>query len=118
MNFRKKVDMDNGLKYKALLNKQIDVMTVFTTDGQLSDPRIKVLEDDKKFYPSYMAGMVVRKDILKEHPELSKVLGSLDGIIDEKTMAKLNDQVERGKKTPREVAMEFLQSKGIIKVKK
>ena len=118
LNFRKKVDMDNGLKYKALLNKQIDVMTVFTTDGQLSDPRIKVLEDDKKFYPSYMAGMVVRKDILKEHPELSKVLGSLDGIIDEKTMAKLNDQVERGKKTPREVAMEFLQSKGIIKVKK
>ena len=65
-----------------------------------------------------MAGMVVRKDILKEHPELSKVLGSLDRIIDEKTMAKLNDQVERGKKTPREVAMEFLQSKGIIKVKK
>lgn len=60
----------------------------------------------------------MRKDILKEHPELSKVLGSLDGIIDEKTMAKLNDQVERGKKTPREVAMEFLQSKGIIKVKK
>ena len=118
LNFRKKVDMDNGLKYKALLNKQIDVMTVFTTDGQLSDPRIKVLEGDKKFYPSYMAGMVVRKDILKEHPELSKVLGSLDGIIDEKTMAKLNDQVERGKKTPREVAMEFLQSKGIIKVKK
>ena len=46
------------------------------------------------------------------------MLGSLDGIIDEKTMAKLNDQVERGKKTPREVAMEFLQSKGIIKVKK
>lgn len=88
LKFNKNVDMDNGLKYKALFDKKIGAITVFTTDGKLSDPNIVVLEDDLNFYPSYMAGTVVRKDILKDNPKLSKVLDMLDSIIDEKTMSK------------------------------
>ncbi len=114
--FKKVVDMDNGLKYQALLDKQIDVMTVFTTDGQLSDPRIVVLEDDLGFYPSYMAGMVVRMDALSKYPKLEDVLNMVDDLIDENTMAKLNYEVEIGKKTPEEVAKDFLKEI-IIEVK-
>ncbi|MDO4793605.1 MAG: glycine betaine ABC transporter substrate-binding protein [Filifactor alocis] len=112
--FKKNIDMDNGLKYQALLDKKIDVMTVFTTDGQLSDPRITVLEDDKNFYPSYMAGMVVRIDTLSKHPELNEVLLELDDLIDEETMSSLNFEVEIEGKRPEEVAKRFLIHEGLL----
>lgn len=114
LQFAKVVDMDNGLKYQALLNGKIDVMTIFTTDGQLSDPGIVVLEDDKGFYPSYMAGMVVRMDTLKRYPTLENILEQLNGSIDEKTMAKLNLLVETGEKTPEEAAKDCLIEKGLL----
>ena len=114
LQFKKAVDMDNGLKYQALYDKKIDVMTVFTTDGQISDPRIVILEDDLEFYPKYMAGMVVREEVLNKHPELKNVLEKLNGLIDEKTMADLNNKVEIGKENPRDVAKKFLKEKGLM----
>ena len=114
LKFKKAVDMDNGLKYQALYDKKIDLMTVFTTDGQISDPRITVLEDDKGFYPKYMAGMVVREEILNKHPELNTVLDKLNDLIDEKTMANLNNRVEIDKENPRDVARKFLVEKGLL----
>ena len=114
LRFKKAVDMDNGLKYKALYDKKIDVMTVFTTDGQISDPRIVILEDDLGFYPKYMAGMVVREEILNKHPELNIVLEKLNGLIDESTMADLNNKVEIGKQNPSDVAKAFLRKKGLL----
>lgn len=114
LQFKKNVDMDNGLKYQALLDKQIDVMTVFTTDGQLSDPRIVVLEDDLNFYPSYRAGNVVRLDTLKKYPKLEEVFRTLEELIDEETMAKLNHSVEIENRKPEDVAKEFLQKRGLV----
>ncbi|MBR7928293.1 ABC transporter permease subunit [Aerococcaceae bacterium zg-ZUI334] len=113
-HFKKAVDMDNGLKYQALFDKKIDAMTVFTTDGQLSDSRIVVLEDDLNFYPKYLAGMVVSESILNKHPELDKEFDKLSGILDEKTMAELNYRVEIGKENPKDVAKQFLQEKGLL----
>lgn len=112
--FKKTVDMDNGLKYQALYDKKIDVMTVFTTDGQISDPKIVILEDDLEFYPKYMAGMVVREEVLNKHPKLKNVLEKLNGLIDEKTMATLNNKVEIEQKNPSDVAKEFLRKKGLL----
>ena len=31
---KRKIDMDIGLKYQAMKDKKIDVMVIFTTDGQ------------------------------------------------------------------------------------
>lgn len=112
--FKKAVDMDNGLKYQALYDKKIDVMTVFTTDGQISDPSIVVLEDDLGFYPKYMAGMVVREEVLNKHSELNAVLEKLNGLIDESTMADLNNKVEIDKENPSDVARNFLKDKGLL----
>ena len=112
--FKKVVDMDNGLKYQALYDKKIDVITVFTTDGQISDSRITVLEDDLGFYPKYMAGMVVREEILNKYPELNIVLDKLNDLIDEKTMADLNGRVEIGKESPKDAAKRFLKEQGLL----
>lgn len=55
LNFKETMDLDIGLKYQAINQGQIDVMVIFTTDGQLSASDVVVLEDDKQFYPSYLS---------------------------------------------------------------
>ena len=117
MNFKKQIDMDIGLKYQAMKDKKIDVMVIFTTDGQLAISDVVVLEDDKNMYPSYRAGTVVRSEILSEYPELKPVLEKLNNILDDKTMADLNYQVESKGKKPEDVAREYLQEKDLLEVK-
>ena len=117
IDFKKKIDMDIGLKYQAMKDKKIDVMVIFTTDGQLAISDVVVLEDDKKMYPSYRAGTVVRSEILSEYPELKPVLEKLNNILDDKTMADLNYQVESEGKKPEDVAREYLQEKGLLEAR-
>ena len=117
VDFKKKIDMDIGLKYQAMKDKKIDVMVIFTTDGQLAISDVVVLEDDKKMYPSYRAGTVVRSEILSKYSELKPVLEKLNNILDDKTMADLNYQVESEGKKPEDVAREYLQEKGLLEAR-
>ena len=115
LKFKKTMDMDIGLKYQAINQGKIDVMVIFTTDGQLAVSDVKVLKDDKGFYPSYMCGNVIRSEVVKKHPELIKVLDKLSGKISDSDMAKMNYEVESEGKEPRDVAKAFLKKNGLIK---
>lgn len=115
LQFRSTQDMDIGLKYKALKEKKIDLMPIFTTDGQLSRADVVVLKDDKHLYPSYMCGNVVREQTLKEHPELKSILEKFTNSISDQDMQKMNDEVETQKKEPSAVARAYLKSKGLLK---
>lgn len=114
LKFKKTVDMDIGLKYNAIKSKEIDVMNVFTTDGQLTSSNVVLLEDDKDFYETYYCGTVIRKEVLEAHPELEDVLMKMENILTESEMAKLNYKVETDGVDEKEVATEFLQSKGLL----
>ncbi len=115
LNFKKTMDLDIGLKYQAINQGKIDVMVIFTTDGQLSDSDLVVLEDDKQFYPSYLCGNVVRNEILEEHPELSEILEKFNEIITDSDMAQMNFEVESQGKEPSDVAQTYLRNKNILK---
>lgn len=114
LHFRETMDMDIGLKYQALAQGEIDVMVIFTTDGQLAAADAVVLEDDKQFYPSYLCGNVVRRAVLEEHPELETVLEKLAGTISDSDMAQMNYAVETEGREPRDVAADFLRSCGLL----
>lgn len=114
-HFKKTMDMDISLKYQAINQGQIDVMVIFTTDGQLSVSDVTVLTDDKGFYPSYLCGNVVRNEVLEKHPELENVLNTLSGTISDTAMAQMNYKVETLGKEPREVAQEFLEKASLIR---
>ena len=115
LKFKDTVDLDIGLKYDAIGQKKIDVMNIFTTDGQLSVSKVVVLQDDKGLYPSYLCGFVVRKDALEAHPELQRVFDLVTELITDTEMANMNYQVEAEGKSPEDVAMAFLQEKGLWK---
>lgn len=112
--FKNTIDLDIGLKYSAINEGKVDVMNIFTTDGQLSVSDVVVLEDNKQFFSSAMAVMVIRAEVLEEYSELNKVLNDIEGILDDSTMAYLNYQVETEGKSPEDVAREYILDKGII----
>ena len=113
--FGKTMDLDIGLKYQAINQKKIDVMVIFTTDGQLSASDVVVLEDDKNFYPSYVCGNVIRAEVLEKYPELEAVFEKLNGLITDSDMAEMNYSVETENKEPRDVAEAFLRSHDLLR---
>lgn len=114
-HFKKTVDLDIGLKYDALLKGEIDVTIAFTTDGQLSDPNIILLEDDRNFFKEYYAGSVIRQETLQKYPELKNILMLLDQKINENEMAKMNYEVEKEGKNEADVAKAFLIRMNLLK---
>lgn len=112
--FKAVKDIDIGLKYKALGNGDIDVTNGFTTDAQLSKDDVMVLEDDQHYQTNYFCSTVVREDTLEQYPKLAEVLMMMDGILTDKEMAALNDQVENQGKTDLETAKAFLVKKGLL----
>lgn len=114
LKFKKTLDMDIGLKYEAIKSGKIDVMNIFTTDGQLSGANLTVLEDDRHFFPTYYCATVVREDVLAKYPGLEAALYKMDGILTDSEMADLNYQVDVKSRSEREVAREFLHRKGLL----
>ena len=114
LKFKKNLDMDIGLKYEAMRSGKIDVINIFTTDGQLSHANLTILKDDKHFFPSYYCATIVREETLKEHPELERILEKMNGILNDQEMADMNYKVDVEHRTEREVAVEFLKKKGLL----
>lgn len=100
--------MDAGLVYTALRNGQVFAGLVYTTDGRLDAFKLKVLDDDKKYFPDYTAAPVIRKDFLDAHPEISGLLEPLAALLDNTTMRGLNAKVDVDHQSPSTVAAEFL----------
>ena len=115
LKFKDTVDMEMGLKYDAIRQKEIDVVNAFTTDGQLSASNVTVLADDKGFYPSYMCGFVVRDEVLAAYPELLEVFKKVENILTDEKMAAMNYQVEVEGQDPEAVATNFLKEAGLVK---
>src|SRR6185295_436823 len=71
--------MDLGLLYKALEQGQVSMVAGHATDGQLSVLDAVVLQDNKRYFPPYDCGLVVRAEILKDNPSMRQALGELAG---------------------------------------
>jgi osmoprotectant transport system substrate-binding protein len=115
MEFKEDLQMAIGLRYQALANKQVDVVNGYATDGMISALKLKRLKDDKNLWPPYYVVPVVRKDALDANPKIAEVLNRVSATLSEATMAELNYKVDGDKMEPRDVAQDFLKSKGLVK---
>ncbi|MBW4632191.1 MAG: ABC transporter substrate-binding protein [Iphinoe sp. HA4291-MV1] len=105
--------MDLGLIYRAILQKQVDMINGNSTDGQISRLGLVVLKDDKQYFPPYEATPIVRKETLQKYPELKKAIAQLVGIISADEMRQLNYLVEGELRDVKEVVSEFRKAKGL-----
>jgi osmoprotectant transport system substrate-binding protein len=100
---------------EALTQKQIDVANGFATDWQIAAGKFTALEDDKGLFPPYYLAPVVRLDTVNSNPKIGETLERVGDLLDNAIMQELNRQVEVEKKEPRQVASEFLKSKGVVR---
>jgi len=112
-DFDSTTELDIGLKYQAIGQDQVDAINIFSTDARLKEYGLKVLEDDKNFFPSYYGATLIRQETLDQYPELEQVLSLLDGQISNEEITQLNYLVEIEKQDPKQVAIDFLDKKGI-----
>ncbi len=114
LSFGDTVEMDIGLKYEAIGSDQVDVINAFSTDGLIKQFDLKVLVDDKQYFPAYQAATLIRQETLDTYPELEDVLEALTGQISDEEMTKMNYLVENEKMDPAKVAEDFLKGKGLL----
>ncbi len=114
LNFKDSVGIDGANRYLALANNEVQLVDAFSTDGLLKKYNLKVLKDDKNFFPPYYGIPIIRQEVLEQHPELKDVLETVGPHLDDKTMQDLNYQVDEEHKSPEEVAHNFLVEKGLI----
>jgi glycine betaine/choline ABC-type transport system substrate-binding protein len=114
-NFKNEVELDINLKFQALENQTVDVINAFSTDSRIRQMNLRVLKDDKQFFPAYQAGIVVRNESLRKYPELKGLFERLENSISDSAMLQLNYEVEIENKSPNEVAANFLKQRELLK---
>ncbi|HEY4740735.1 MAG TPA: glycine betaine ABC transporter substrate-binding protein [Candidatus Acidoferrales bacterium] len=105
--------MDLGLLYRALLDKQVDIVAGNSTDGLLAARDLTVLDDDKHYFPPYEAVPIVRSSALEAHPEVRVALDELAGRISDQEMQRMNYAVDGEHRDSVDVVREFLHAKGL-----
>jgi len=105
--------LDLGLLYRALLDKQVDLVAGNSTDGLLAARDLTILQDDKHYFPPYEAVPIARKDTLDRYPEVRDAVSELAGKISDAEMQKLNYAVAGEGRDVSDVAREFLRSEGL-----
>jgi osmoprotectant transport system permease protein len=101
--------IEHSLAYPALASGQVDVIDAFSTDGRLTETRFRLLEDDRRFFPSYAAVLLARQSFVDRAPRTwAAIERRLGGRLDAATMTRLNARVDLEGRSIERTAAEFL----------
>jgi len=100
--------LDHGLAYEALAVGRIDAMDIYATDAKIAKYGLRVLRDDRHYFPDYRAVFVHRLDLPRRNPAAWQALRSLEGRIDAPAMIAMNAQAELAGLGFAEIARRFL----------
>jgi osmoprotectant transport system substrate-binding protein/osmoprotectant transport system permease protein len=101
--------IEHALAYQAIAGGAVDVIDVFSTDGRLTRPGLVVLRDDRRFFPTYAAVLLARRDFIEQQPRAWAALErAMVGRIDAQAMAGLNAMADLDGRSVRQTAARFL----------
>lgn len=106
--------MEPQLRYEAVESGDINLLDAYSTDSELVRHGLVVLEDDRGLFPPYQGAPLLRKETLKEYPELEGILNRLSGKITDEQMRKLNYLVDVDGIPPESAARDFLLEEGLL----
>ncbi len=107
--------ISDAVMYKAAFEKQLDVISGYSTDGRLKAYNLMVLKDNKGIFPPYYAAPIVNDEALKRFPELEKTLNLLSGAITDAVMTDMNYRTDYLHQSPERVAKDFLEAHHLYK---
>ncbi|MEO5560262.1 MAG: glycine betaine ABC transporter substrate-binding protein [Dokdonella sp.] len=100
--------MDHDLAYRALADGAVDVVDLYTTDAEIAYYHLRVLTDDRHYFPAYRAVLLFRMKALQDAPALASTLDAVAGRINVEAMRQMNAQVKLQRHSERDVAAGFL----------
>ena len=100
--------LDHELAYRALAAGSIDVTDLYSTDPEIEQYHLTVLDDDLHHFPEYQAVFLYRADLRNRLPGLVKALSRVEGRIDQRRMIAMNADAKLRKIPEARVASEFL----------
>jgi osmoprotectant transport system substrate-binding protein len=117
LKFKRFVPVDVALRHEVLTKDQADASIVFTTDPQIKRENFVLLEDDKNMFPPYNSTLLVRNQIAEgaTGTNLQDVVEQVERGLTAEVMQELNARVDLDKKTPEQVAGEYLKESGLVR---
>jgi osmoprotectant transport system permease protein len=100
--------MNLSLTYRALADGQVDVISGDATNGLIAKLDLYPLEDDRRYFPPYLAVPVIRGETLNRHPELRAVFDRLAGKISDQEMRRMNYEADVERHDVSSVVKSFL----------
>lgn len=82
--------LEPNLRYQAINGGNVQIVDAYSTDSELIEYDLVVLEDDKQLFPPYQGAPLMRKDTLEKYPELEEILNKLAGQISAEEMSRMN----------------------------
>jgi osmoprotectant transport system substrate-binding protein len=114
MNFGKTVLVnDLGLRYRAVQEDKADVGIGFTTDPQLADENLVVMEDPKQIWPPYYPVPIINTRYLQSHPDVEGVINAVSEKLTLDKMREMNRQAVEDQDEPVDIAGAFLEENGL-----
>jgi osmoprotectant transport system substrate-binding protein/osmoprotectant transport system permease protein len=108
--------LDHGLAYEALAAGRIDVMDIYSTDAKIAKYRLRLLQDDRHYFPEYAAVLLYRADLPQRLPRTWAALQRLEGRIPAQKMIALNAMAELEAKPFADIAAAFLAAPGSLPI--
>lgn len=107
--------MEPKLRYQAIQSGDINLLDAYSTDSEIRQYKLRVLEDDQALFPPYQGAPLLRKETLIDYPEIGEALNQLADHITDDEMREMNYQVNVEGKLAAEVAKEYLIKIGLLK---
>jgi osmoprotectant transport system substrate-binding protein len=105
---------DTGAVYTATARGACNFGEVFTTDGRIESLDLKILEDDRGYFPAYNVAPVLRTEVLEEFPGLKDVYDQVSPVLTDEALRSLNLRVDEGGELPADVAFDFMVEQGLV----
>jgi osmoprotectant transport system permease protein len=86
--------MEHSLTYQAIDDGAVELIDLYSTDAKIEKSRLRVLKDDRGYFPVYQAVWVARKAFTERHPREWQALLSLQGSISAQSMIDMNAQAD------------------------
>ncbi len=100
--------LDHGLAYEAVRGGRVDVIDIYSTDAKIKSYGLRVLVDDRAFFPPYAALLIYRADLPRLYPRTWQALQRLEGAIPAERMIALNSAAEIDRQPFARVAADFV----------
>ncbi|OYZ24083.1 MAG: hypothetical protein B7Y39_02475 [Bdellovibrio sp. 28-41-41] len=87
-------DMEHSLIYQSLIDGNLDIAEVYSTDAKIKKYGLRILKDDLNFFPKYQGVFFYRKNIETDFPKTYSAIKDLENNINESKMIELNAKSE------------------------